>query len=374
MAAKPQRAGTRKRTPSIAMPNLQVGDIVPRIVLPDCGGGRVDLRHQSIAGRPIALWLSERWPEPKALSAFGALLPDFDAAETTAFLVICGAEALKPPPLEATVPVLLDPKGGVAGGFGIEGSALIVIDLAGRLAGRFSGAALGEALALCRGLFVDTPQLKAARHAPVLLVEEILEPALCRRLIDYWESGEKHADEIAYGSENQRGDAVMKKRRDVTIGDAEVFSAVKTRLVSRLVPEVHKAFGVAVNHFEALRIGCYEGSEQGYFRRHRDNTTKFTAHRKFAMALNLNVGEYEGGTVRFPEYGRLLYQAPTGAAVVFSCSLLHEVEPVTAGRRFAVITFLFDEAGARREQELIAAERATGRQGVRMRTSNPPRV
>jgi predicted 2-oxoglutarate/Fe(II)-dependent dioxygenase YbiX len=355
------------------MANLQVGDIVPRIVLPDSGGGRVDLKHQFVAGRPIALWLTEHWPEPRALSAFSALLPDFQAAETAAFMVVCGAEASNPPPLLGALPILLDPEGRVASGFKVEGSAVIVIDLAGRLAAQFPGTALGDALALCRSLFMDTPQLVAERHAPVLLLEGVLEPALCRRLIDYWNSGEKHADEIAYGSENQRGDAAMKRRRDVRIADAAVFEAVKTRLVSRLVPEMHKAFGIAVNHFEALRIGCYESSEQGYFRRHRDNSTKFTAHRNFAMSLNLNAGEYEGGAVRFPEYGRLLYQAPTGAAVVFSCSLLHEVEPVTAGRRFAVFTFFFDETGARREQELIAAERAAGRHGVRMRSSDTPR-
>jgi hypothetical protein len=33
--------------------------------------------------------------------------------------------------------------------------------------------------------------------------------------------------------------------------------------------------------------------------------------------------------------------------VVFSCSLLHEVLPVTAGRRFAFLPFLYDEAAAR---------------------------
>jgi predicted 2-oxoglutarate/Fe(II)-dependent dioxygenase YbiX len=31
---------------------------------------------------------------------------------------------------------------------------------------------------------------------------------------------------------------------------------------------------------------------------------------------------------------------------VFSASLLHEVTPVTAGRRFACLPFLFDEAAA----------------------------
>jgi predicted 2-oxoglutarate/Fe(II)-dependent dioxygenase YbiX len=32
--------------------------------------------------------------------------------------------------------------------------------------------------------------------------------------------------------------------------------------------------------------------------------------------------------------------------VVFSCSLLHEATPVTRGRRYAFLPFLYDEAGA----------------------------
>ena len=32
---------------------------------------------------------------------------------------------------------------------------------------------------------------------------------------------------------------------------------------------------------------------------------------------------------------------------MFSCSLLHEATPVTAGRRYAFLPFLYDEAAAR---------------------------
>ena len=63
---------------------------------------------------------------------------------------------------------------------------------------------------------------------------------------------------------------------------------------------------------------------------HRDNTTKGTAHRRFAVTINLNAGEFEGGELRFPEFGPRTYRPPTGGAVVFSCSLLHEAPPVTA--------------------------------------------
>ena len=68
------------------------------------------------------------------------------------------------------------------------------------------------------------------------------------------------------------------------------------------------------------------------------------------MTVNLNAGEYEGGDLVFPEYGRVTYRAPTGGAVVFSCSLLHEARPVTQGRRYAFLPFLYDEAAARQRE------------------------
>ena len=63
--------------------------------------------------------------------------------------------------------------------------------------------------------------------------------------------------------------------------------------------------------------------------------------------------QIEGGDLQFPEFGRRTYRPPTGGAVVFSCSLLHEATPVTRGTRFAFLPFLYDEEGARiRERNL----------------------
>jgi predicted 2-oxoglutarate/Fe(II)-dependent dioxygenase YbiX len=100
-------------------------------------------------------------------------------------------------------------------------------------------------------------------------------------------------------------------------------------------------------------VACYSAEEGGHFRAHRDNTTKGTAHRRFAVSLHLNTGEYDGGYLCFPEFGPQVYIAPVGGAVVFSCSLLHEALPVTSGRRFMFLPFLYDEEAARiREQNL----------------------
>jgi predicted 2-oxoglutarate/Fe(II)-dependent dioxygenase YbiX len=85
-----------------------------------------------------------------------------------------------------------------------------------------------------------------------------------------------------------------------------------------------------------------------------------TEHRRFALTLNLNSGDYEGGYLRLPEYGPQLYAPAAGGAVVFSCSLLHLATPVRKGRRFVVVGFLWGEEEQhlyeKRQAELRAAQ------------------
>lgn len=83
---------------------------------------------------------------------------------------------------------------------------------------------------------------------------------------------------------------------------------------------------------ERYIVACYAAEDGGHFNAHRDNTTKGTAHRRFAVSISLN-SDFEGGEIVFPEYGPKGYKPPPGGAVVFSCSLLHAVTKVTRGRR-----------------------------------------
>ena len=77
---------------------------------------------------------------------------------------------------------------------------------------------------------------------------------------------------------------------------------------------------------------------QHFFGAHRDNGAPTTADRAFAVSLNLN-DDFEGGELVFPEYAGVRVSPPAGGAAVFSCSLLHQVLPVTRGRRFVLTTF-----------------------------------
>jgi predicted 2-oxoglutarate/Fe(II)-dependent dioxygenase YbiX len=141
-------------------------------------------------------------------------------------------------------------------------------------------------------------------------------------------------------------DHSFKRRRDVEIEDAAPMRQLDARIARRICPEVLKVFSYKATRTERYTIGCYMAEEGGHFRPHRDNKAKGTAHRQFAISINLN-SDFEGGALRFPEYGPRSFSPPAGGAVVFSCTLLHAVSPVTKGRRYAFIPFLYDDEAAK---------------------------
>jgi predicted 2-oxoglutarate/Fe(II)-dependent dioxygenase YbiX/peroxiredoxin len=222
----------------------------------------------------------------------------------------------------------------------------LVLDPQLRVLGRFAIGAGEQAIALLRArIAAPAPD----PWAPVLLVPDVLEPALCADLIGRYEADggtpSGFMREVG-GKTVLQIDPQHKQRRDWIIEDSALCRAIAARMRRRLGPAVARAFQFTPTRIERYIVACYEAGA-GYFRPHRDNTTKGTAHRKFAVTINLNAGDYEGGDLRFPEYGARTYRAPTGGAIVFSCSLLHEATPVTQGRRFAFLPFLYDEEGAR---------------------------
>jgi predicted 2-oxoglutarate/Fe(II)-dependent dioxygenase YbiX len=150
----------------------------------------------------------------------------------------------------------------------------------------------------------------------------------------------------------------FKRRSDVTITDDAFRDELMGRLRRCLIPEIRKVFQFEATRLERYLVACYDAREGGYFKPHRDNETLGTAHRRFAVSINLNAEDFEGGDLRFPEFGPRTYRPPTGGAVVFCCSLQHEATPVTKGRRYAFLPFLYDEAGQTIRETNLAALRA----------------
>jgi peroxiredoxin/predicted 2-oxoglutarate/Fe(II)-dependent dioxygenase YbiX len=186
--------------------------------------------------------------------------------------------------------------------------------------------------------------------APVIIVPRVFEPDFCRSLIDlYSRNGGQDSGFMrdVDGKTVAIVDHTFKRRSDYYISDPNISRAAQVRIGRRLVPEIHKAFQFRATRIERHLVACYDAETGGRFQPHRDNTTKGTAHRRFAVTINLNTEEYEGGELRFPEFGLRTYIAPIGGAVVFSCSLLHEATVVSSGKRFVYLPFLYDEAGAK---------------------------
>lgn len=186
-------------------------------------------------------------------------------------------------------------------------------------------------------------------QAPVLVLPNVFEPELCRSLIALYE---KHGGQPSGFMREMDGKTVVvtdprhKRRKDCTIQDEALLAATKQRIARRIVPEIAKAYQFQATRVERFIVACYSAEDRGHFNVHRDNTTKGTAHRRFAVSLNLN-DDYEGGEIRFPEFSSNGIKPPAGGAVVFSCSLLHAANPVTRGDRYVFLPFLYDEAASK---------------------------
>jgi len=186
-------------------------------------------------------------------------------------------------------------------------------------------------------------------QAPILYLPRVFEPELCRELIGLYDANggsESGFMREIDGRTMGVSDPNHKRRKDFNIADTKLIAGLQARFMRRVVPEIAKVHQFKVTRMERYIVSCYAAEDGGHFAAHRDNTTLGTAHRRFAVSVNLNDG-FDGGEVSFPEYGPRGFKAPPGGAVVFSCSLLHKVSRVTRGRRYAFLPFLYDDEAAR---------------------------
>ncbi len=220
-----------------------------------------------------------------------------------------------------------------------------VLDRQLRVAGRFAPSHAADAVALVEQLLDERAP---DDWAPVLLVPRVLERATCRDLIRLYDSGGGEDSGFMREVEGKTVSIIdhnHKRRSDLTIRNPEMCRALSARVNRCLRPAISRAFNFDATRMERYIVACYDAAVGGHFRPHRDNTTKGTAHRRFAVTINLN-DEFDGGELRFPEFGMRTYRAPPGGAIVFGCGLLHEATQVTKGRRYAFLPFLYDDAAA----------------------------
>lgn len=306
-----------------------------------------EFAFDTVAGRYVLMLFLPADPEARvvAVRALAAHQRLFDEVRACA-LVVFGDPAMRTGLRDVRgLRWMFDPQGHITRAYGDEAHWLL-LDPTLRVMATAPIEAAVEMLARVAALPPPADHAGVPLHAPVLTLSNIFEPALCEALIAL-----HVADGGAFtGVMRDAGDrtvAVMdplKSRRDIWIQDPELQAAVTERLERRLYPMMARGLGFRPTRIERFLVSCYDAADGGVFHPHRDNTTQGTAHRRFACSINLNAG-YDGGDLRFAEYGPATYRPPAGGCVVFSCAMLHEATPVTAGRRYAFLPFLYDETG-----------------------------
>jgi len=262
--------------------------------------------------------------------------------------------------------VVSDPDHTIAGSYGAEDRLVCyVLDPTQRVYARLEpdgGSLVDRALAAVEE--VGRPAtFDAPPHAPILVVPNALSRDECQELIDYFESHDKAEGgtwRMVDGKMVNAPNYGMKRRMDHLVQEPEMQARLLRMLGRRVLPEIAVAFQCKIAHAEEFKIVRYDADTGGFFRPHRDNTIEATAHRQFAMTLNLNSDEYEGGTLTFPEFGGATYKPDTGSAAVFSCSLMHEAQPVTKGSRYVLLSFFFDAEHGRLRDAFAEKMRQAG--------------
>jgi predicted 2-oxoglutarate/Fe(II)-dependent dioxygenase YbiX len=332
---------------------LHAGDRLPDIELPITAGESRKL-YWAFRGEPVALLAATSAAAFDSLDIAGltaackthsvplvGLIGDSGAAQANGLLFVLQDGARQ------FADILLAPD---APGAGAVTARLLLLDTNQRLLAALANPTPDAALHLLAGEIArakhDEPQpaLLQGTAPPVLILPRVFEPQLCQSLIALWQHSERNETGVSsrYGNVSM---AQAKRTEDHTVADPNAIRAISDRLAYRIGPELARGFGYDRPFaFDAHVILSYAAEEKHYFKAHRDNGAPQTADRAFAVSLNLNE-DYEGGELIFPEYGRVRFKPPAGAAAVFSCSLLHEALPVTKGRRYVLTSFFRARAG-----------------------------
>ena len=341
------------------MAGLMPGDRIPDFARPDTTGKPL-MFYDLHLGQPMALFVLGRAEQARpALTALAdpgiawgdvtrVALIQGTPAECAALTAECAklTQELNPP-----LPLMMDD--GALTQHLLGGPAAVtafVLDDNLRITDRLqAGADLKGFVGEVAGRYAARPR-RAARvstqQAPVLFIPRVLDADFCAGLIGHFEETGGTPSGVSYvrgDTANWKPDPSVKMRRDIYLKEGLWLERVKDVLVRRVLPEIQRCFNYQVTQHEVFKVIRYD-ADAGYFRPHRDNETRDTQHRRFAMTLNLNTGAYEGGQLRFPEFGPDLYEPEKGGAAIFSCSLLHEAVPVTRGSRYALLGFFFSDA------------------------------
>ena len=331
----------------------------------DQDGRSLALADDHLSGRNLLLVFlgdPDAVTNTQLMQSLSALESSLDAANASVIAISASSDAERNRGMKRETgfpwPIVCDAPGSVFASYGLHkgsdlASRLVLITPYRQIRTWFdiegdAGAPLETIMSILENSQTIEEMRWSPPHAPVLVVPNVLSPEECGKLVESVETdtpfmvrwpkpGEVVGNYKMPVYEHHRQDRV-----DLVIKDRNTLSFLDERIFGRITPMIQKAFAFDVTRREDLHIARYVGNREGYTMGHRDNTSPAGAHRRFALSMSLN-DDYEGGGIAFKEFSQQGYRVPAGTALVFSSSLLHEVQETTSGVRYNLISHLFNE-------------------------------
>ncbi|HEV8026817.1 MAG TPA: 2OG-Fe(II) oxygenase [Stellaceae bacterium] len=343
--------------------HVTLGDPVPGFTARTVTGASVSLHVD--AGRWILLSFLGSLADQRAAEELAALLREarlFSEPHLVAYVILT-----EPPQPEAltmlaavsgpALAFIADYDGAITRSFGAElmRRSVVLDPMQRAIADIPWDHAAGHAALLCQVLRELPPVADSAGvplWAPALIVPRVLDFALCDFLVKLYDAMGGEESGFMLDQDGKTASVIdhrLKRRRDLIIVDPELRETIRGQILRRLIPAIDQFFGFAATRMDRYIVSCYDSAVGGHFFRHRDNVNAGAQHRRFAVSINLNK-DYEGCDLVFPEFGPRPYRPPVGGAVAFSAGMLHEVTPITRGRRHVFVPFLYGEADAARRE------------------------
>lgn len=341
---------------------VTLGDPVPLFSAQLVTGGGFDL-HVS-AGRWVVLAFLGDPADPRTRGELDGLLNAADLLDEDHIVLAC---VFTRPPANTeelariggnALSFIADYDGAISAAFGADGAPrTVVLDSLLRAVADVAWDHPQGHAATVTGLLRTLPRVDDSAGvplvAPALLLPRVFGFDFCDFLIRFYEElGGKESGfqfDVA-GKTTTLLDWRLKRRSDVPIIAPQVLDLVRGHVARRVVPAISQFFQFEITRMDRCIVACYDSEVGAHFHRHRDNVNAGARHRRFALSINLN-SDFEGGELIFPEFGRKRHRISEGGAMVFSCGALHEVTPVTRGRRYAFLAFLYGEADVRTRLE-----------------------
>lgn len=172
----------------------------------------------------------------------------------------------------------------------------------------------------------------------VFCLPSLLSESLCDKIIETGLSYPAHDGEVFSESEKQRSSVIR------WIKDWEPIS-------SKLLPYINminaKKFNVDIQQaMSELQFTEYSESYGGHYKRHHDIDYLSDQHcdRKLSVSVQLSdPDDYSGGDIEFFEVQGLdtKVQRQRGTMIVFPSYIQHAVTPVTKGKRYSLVSWIY---------------------------------